>query len=78
MDDVQILRSKVVSQNNIIKSYKSWVNILLGMVNTNGSSYTPNLDFATTIEKVYNKTYKLYTKFITIHIKEFGTNEKHQ
>jgi len=52
LEDVQILRSKVVSQNNIIKSYKSWVNILLGMVNTNGTSNNINVDFATTIEKV--------------------------
>lgn len=55
MNDVHILKGKVVSQNNIIKNYKAWVNILLGMVNTNSSQTPTNMDFATTIEKVTTK-----------------------
>jgi hypothetical protein len=58
-DDVPNLKRKVILQGNIIKSYDSWIHLLINIVNDNNKknlnssrNNASHFDFATSIEKV--------------------------
>lgn len=58
-DDINSLKRKVILQGNIIKSYDSWIHLLINIVNENNKknlnisrNNASHFDFASSIEKV--------------------------